>query len=174
MDFGTHLLSGIILAYILTDFNSWMWVLIIIFALLPDLIGELFYQIGRITKGYKIKLIYDQEITSSSLYLKNSKYMIPYNFLHSLLAIGLLYIFSLPFELIIAYAIHIVLDLVSHSRDSWGIMIFWPFNKKRFGPKKNWWEWKFLKNTSVFYFNLITYIITVIIFLILKIFLNKF
>ncbi len=166
MDFGTHLLSGIVLSYFLTDYVSSFWILIIIFSLLPDLIGEFFYQVGRVRNGKNIKFIYDEEVTDSSKYLGNSKFLIPYDFLHSLLAIILLYVFSFPYELIMAYTSHILLDVVSHSKKSWGIMTFWPFYKKRFGPSKDWWSWKFLKGYNVLYFNLITYLITIGIVLI--------
>ncbi|MCA9496467.1 MAG: metal-dependent hydrolase [Nanoarchaeota archaeon] len=157
MDLGTHLLSGIIVAHIYSNFASPMWFLIIFFSLLPDLIGEFFYLLARKMHGKKIKLFYDEEVTNSSSYLGNSIYLYPYNFLHSLFMPLLLYIFLLPLELIIAYSTHLILDIFSHSKKSWGIMIFWPFYKKRFGNNKNWWEWKILKGKNIFYFNLVNY-----------------
>lgn len=166
MDIGTHILTGIIITYFLSDFNSGMWMLIIIFSLLPDLIGETLYQIGRIAKGKGIKLIYDEEVTNSSTYLGNSLFLFPYNFLHSIFAIIFLILLSIPNILILAYTSHLILDIISHSKKSWGIMIFWPLSKTRFGPNSNWWEWKFLKNKNILYFNLFTYSITLVLILI--------
>ena len=168
MDVGTHLLSGIILAYLFR--NNTNWLLIILASELPDLIGELFYQAGRLSIGKKIKVFYDTEISESSKKLGHSAYLIPYNFLHSIFSIMLLLIVSVPTAIVLAYSTHIFLDLISHSRNTWGIMLFWPFSTTRLGSKKDWWQWKWFKSKRVIYFNIVSYSLVFLIYLCLRVF----
>jgi hypothetical protein len=66
---------------------------------------------------------------------------------------------GIPAEFILGHAIHILMDILSHSKNSWGIMVFWPFSTKRSGPEKNWWEWEPLKGKRLLWFNVINYLI---------------
>ena len=38
-----------------------------------------------------------------------------------------------PYYFSVPYAIHILIDVFSHSKHNFGIMLFWPFYKKIFG-----------------------------------------
>jgi len=163
MDFGTHFLTGIILSTVLYLSQSEFWYLAILGSVLPDLIGELVFYLGLWKRKRKFTIFYDKEITNLSKEFSNSYYMIPYNFLHSFLSIILMIILSIPNEFILGHAVHIFIDLLSHSKESWGIMVFWPFSKKRAGPKSNWWEWKQLKGKNLIWFNLINYLIVLTI-----------
>jgi len=142
MNPGTHLIAGASVGYIIYGGNILAWWPAILGSVLPDIIGESCYQIGRIAKKKKIKFVYDKEITLSCKDLANSIYLIPYNTLHSVFILIAFFLLSLPAGFIIAYATHIALDSFSHEKETWGIMLFWPLSKKRYGGKKNWWEWK--------------------------------
>jgi len=160
MDFGTHLLTGILLAIFLqlSQFN--LWYLAILGAVLPDLIGELVYYIGLWKKTKRFTIFYDKEITASSKEFSNSYYMIPYNFLHSFISVILLLILGFPEEFMLGYVSHILIDIISHAKENWGIMMLWPFSKKRVGPKTNWWEWKIMEGKKLIWFNIVNYIIS--------------
>jgi hypothetical protein len=145
MDVFTHILFGALIGYFFHGTQISLWWVAVLGAILPDLIGETLYQIGRVVKGKKTKFIYDKEVSKSHTYLGDSKFLYPYNLMHSLVIIPILFIFSVQIDFIVAYLSHILLDLVSHSRKTWGIMIFWPFSRRRFGVNKDWWEWEFFK-----------------------------
>ncbi len=170
MDAPTHFLVGIILAYYFGDPTLLSWGIIILGATMPDLIGEPFYYLGKFKKTKKIEYPYDKEDTISYKYLKKSKYEIPYNFMHSIISLIIFFILlilileiKIGYLFILAYSTHLVIDLFSHSRRNWGIMPFWPFYVKRFGPKKDWWEWRLIKGKRIFIFNLVTYLIVFIL-----------
>ena len=145
MDFFTHIIFVVVIGYLFHGTQIPLWIPAIIGAVLPDLIGETFYQIGRIAKGKKIKILYDEEVSGSHAYLGNSSFLFPYNLLHSFVMIPFLFLFLLPIDFIIAYTSHLLLDLFSHSKKTWGVMAFWPFSKKRFGGEEDWWQWRVYK-----------------------------
>lgn len=159
MDFWTHTLAGLVLIYILWDFssNTFFWVLL--GSTLADIIWEFFYQMWRRSKWKTVKILYDDEVTDSSKSLWDSIYMYPYNLSHSIFAPAIFWILGFPGIFIIAYSIHLFLDIASHAKQNWWLMLFWPLLNKRFWIQSNWWEWKYLKWKNIIYFNICTYIL---------------
>ena len=169
MDEGTHLLSGLIIALFfgLGDFNSYFVLWAVLGSILPDVIGEPFYQLARFKKGKKIKIIYDQDVSDSIKDFGKSYYSYPYYFCHSLFPIVFFSVFNLPLIFILSLFFHIILDVFSHSKNTGGMMLLWPFIKKRIGSKQDWWNWKIFKGKNVLYFNLVSWSLFLLVYLII-------
>ena len=144
MDIVTHLILGLIIAILFGDGNYFVWFVILITSILPDLFcwPGVFLASREIDKETKEKINLANLSHHKNLWrrLAKSKWMYPYHLMHSLWCIILLSILT-PWFVFIPYTLHIMLDLVSHSKRNLGIMLFWPLWHKRFGVEKNWFEW---------------------------------
>lgn len=167
MDFISHALMGKIISLPQKSKKSIFW--IIFFSVLPDIPLIPFYFILGYENNRKFFIPLNSDWTNASLthpFLTVFSEEIFHSFLFAFLIIlPLILVFKLPKAAFLAYFIHIIVDIPTHT-NQWAIKPFYPFSFSFSGFTDAWaWPIKYI---------IISWIILLIIIIVFNIFLKLF
>ncbi|MCX6785197.1 MAG: hypothetical protein NTV81_04755 [Candidatus Komeilibacteria bacterium] len=169
MDAGTHLFVGVVTATALPSFSLTQKLLVIIFALLPDAFEWLDYIKMREISTRPHHEVRKKDFVKLGIRVRQSVFMMPYHFLHSLVTITIFLIISIIYQWPIVYAVmwsgHILLDIPSHEK-ALGIRLWYPFFHWHTKGSFDWWALPFLKDKHILGYWAI--LLTISLFLIQK------